>query len=334
MDENTLLKKICEIFKMFAAYEKAKQELAEVTGISGDENIKYMYRQLKQKRESKNKQQEKTMYVLRKDCDFLGKNGEECYLSHSINDLEGSKITITTSKGEVVIYNDFNLLHEYVEKRNELNKQPTKKKAMSECEGEEFVVGKRCEDCICLGIYAECGNGEPCEKWNYNKEKIMKMLNDQSNEEKTMEYKEIFKDAKVGDLVYSLRGCYEIVKFYPKSKQQLELRGVSNCADYKSCDYRGFDLESDKQPSYFWQPFEIPAHAFEKPRPELKVDDPVMVSNDNVVWHKRRFAKWRAGFIFCWNLGADSWTAKEAENGKKSAIWNFHRLPTKEELEG
>ena len=41
----------------------------------------------------------------------------------------------------------------------------------------------------------------------------------------------------------------------------------------------------------------------------IKVDTPVLVSNDNKEWIKRYFARYEDGNVYCWLSGKTSWTA-------------------------
>ena len=65
-----------------------------------------------------------------------------------------------------------------------------------------------------------------------------------------------------------------------------------------------------------------------KPRPDLKIDDPVMVRvGDNKGWHRRHFAGWsESGTILVWVHGYTSFTTDI------STTFNQYRLPTPEEL--
>ena len=42
---------------------------------------------------------------------------------------------------------------------------------------------------------------------------------------------------------------------------------------------------------------------------KVKVDTPVLVSNDNKEWIKRYFARYEDGNVYCWLSGKTSWTA-------------------------
>lgn len=42
---------------------------------------------------------------------------------------------------------------------------------------------------------------------------------------------------------------------------------------------------------------------------KVKVDTPILVSNDNKEWIKRYFARYEDGNVYCWLNGKTSWTA-------------------------
>ena len=65
-----------------------------------------------------------------------------------------------------------------------------------------------------------------------------------------------------------------------------------------------------------------------KPRPDLKIDDPVMVRlDDNEKWVRRHFAGWsESGVILVWVNGYTSFTINT------STTFPQYRLPTPEEL--
>lgn len=59
---------------------------------------------------------------------------------------------------------------------------------------------------------------------------------------------------------------------------------------------------------------------------DFKIDDPVMVSMDGNIWHKRYFAGLFEQRPTAWNDGSTSWT------GYEWATWNYCRKPTPEEM--
>ena len=67
----------------------------------------------------------------------------------------------------------------------------------------------------------------------------------------------------------------------------------------------------------------------EPPRPNLEVDAPVMVRDDNNThWVRQHFADWDDAKICCWGNGCTSFTAT------CQTPWKYWRLPTEEELRG
>jgi hypothetical protein len=88
-------------------------------------------------------------------------------------------------------------------------------------------------------------------------------------------------------------------------------------------------------PTFFPNRFEIPAEAFEKPRPELAVDTPIWVrDSDSLRWRPMHFALWAAGdydsfVVFTWRDGA----TKHSSNGKLKIGWKQYRLTDPKEGE-
>lgn len=57
--------------------------------------------------------------------------------------------------------------------------------------------------------------------------------------------------------------------------------------------------------------------------PKVKVDTPILVSNDNKEWIKRYFARYENGNVYGWLNGKTSWTA----TGELSiGNWNYAKL--------
>jgi hypothetical protein len=51
----------------------------------------------------------------------------------------------------------------------------------------------------------------------------------------------------------------------------------------------------------------------QRPKPNLKVDDPVWVREDcQEEWNKRHFASWKGDKILCWSYGRTSFTTTES----------------------
>ena len=55
----------------------------------------------------------------------------------------------------------------------------------------------------------------------------------------------------------------------------------------------------------------------------VKVDTPVLVSSDGIIWHRRYFAKAGYGDVYVWNNGATSWSSKD---NKDVTAWAYIKL--------
>jgi hypothetical protein len=91
----------------------------------------------------------------------------------------------------------------------------------------------------------------------------------------------------------------------------------------------GFDGKSTPSAnrSLFFAEIPIPKEALERPRPDLKVDDPVWVmSYERQEWVKRHFAHWACDSICVFNNGKTSWST---ETGNTTAFWRY-KLPEDE----
>jgi hypothetical protein len=72
----------------------------------------------------------------------------------------------------------------------------------------------------------------------------------------------------------------------------------------------------------FFAEIPIPESALKRPRPELKVDDRVLVRNsEDENWVPRYFAEWGSRKIGTWADGGTSWSRAAIE------YWNLHKLP-------
>lgn len=98
----------------------------------------------------------------------------------------------------------------------------------------------------------------------------------------------------------------------------------------KPCDFPELKYCSNtcELPWEFWQakaePPDLPDLP-EMPRPDLKIDDPVLVwSNQNNGWMRRYFAGWDGNRLIAWRNGCTSWTA---ENVNDTAEWDRWKLP-------
>lgn len=55
----------------------------------------------------------------------------------------------------------------------------------------------------------------------------------------------------------------------------------------------------------------------------VKVDTPVLVSSDGIIWQRRYFAKAGYGDVYVWNNGATSWSSKD---NKDVTAWAYIKL--------
>lgn len=55
----------------------------------------------------------------------------------------------------------------------------------------------------------------------------------------------------------------------------------------------------------------------------VKVDTPVLVSSDGIIWNRRYFAKAGYGDVYVWNNGATSWSSKD---NKDVTAWAYIKL--------
>ena len=55
----------------------------------------------------------------------------------------------------------------------------------------------------------------------------------------------------------------------------------------------------------------------------IDIDTPILVSHDNVEWHKRHFACYADGSIYAWTLGKTSFTAKHKTQVTK---WEYAKI--------
>lgn len=55
----------------------------------------------------------------------------------------------------------------------------------------------------------------------------------------------------------------------------------------------------------------------------VKVDTPVLVSSDGIIWNRRYFAKAGYGDVYVWNNGTTSWSSKD---NKDVTAWAYIKL--------
>lgn len=102
-----------------------------------------------------------------------------------------------------------------------------------------------------------------------------------------------FSEAKVGDRVWDFQYGWGVIDAINKEV------GISfpisiwfDIEEIKSFDFKG-RLTPKAKPTLFWNEFEIPKEAFEKPKPKLEVDDLVWV------WDKGECESSKRIMCFC-----------------------------------
>ena len=55
---------------------------------------------------------------------------------------------------------------------------------------------------------------------------------------------------------------------------------------------------------------------------KVPIDTPILVSNNNVDWYRRHFAKYVDGEVYVWNYGVTSFTTKD----NKTTLWFYAKL--------
>jgi hypothetical protein len=87
------------------------------------------------------------------------------------------------------------------------------------------------------------------------------------------------------------------------------------------------ELEPRRLFDEYWFAYLGPMPQPEMPKPDLKIDDPVIVWMNNCEEERRYFAGWSEdGRIICWAAGGTSWSTGS------NTTWYQWRLPTPEEL--
>ena len=143
-----------------------------------------------------------------------------------------------------------------------------------------------------------------------------------------------FENAQVGDKVWDFKvGWGEIIEIYTEILDPYIIKAEFD-EEVAYYDADGYHYVNDINPTLFWNEFEIPEEAFEKPLPKLEIDTKVLVKNDgDEKWNKRFFAGWTTdGRIKCWYGGATSWSADDEND---YSTWSEWKLPkdTKDENE-
>ena len=108
-------------------------------------------------------------------------------------------------------------------------------------------------------------------------------------------------------------------KDFCKDIVQTHILGTDNCngIDCQRCAMLQilWLLEDYKEPEVDWS--------------KVAVDTPILVSNsEDGEWIKRYFAEYKGGFVYAWNNGGTSWTAKGY-----TTSWRFAKLAETEGAE-
>lgn len=114
----------------------------------------------------------------------------------------------------------------------------------------------------------------------------------------------MFKDAKVGDKVWSIRhGWMKILDIQPCERYPIK---VGFDAPVSTFTFEGKVMAEDLNSSLFWDEikFEIPP----KPLPKLEVDTKVLVWNNRARKVKSHFSHFEDGKIMVFGNGTTSWS--------------------------
>ena len=132
-----------------------------------------------------------------------------------------------------------------------------------------------------------------------------------------------FSKAKAGDKVWSYKyGWLTIRSINCPLFLEYPIEAVTNSGLRTSYTVEGKAHISDIHPTLFWNEFEIPEEAFEKPLPSLEVDTLVWVWN-NYETNKvlRFFSHFDDGYIYAFIDGRDS-----SYNPDNTIRWNYWEL--------
>jgi len=115
----------------------------------------------------------------------------------------------------------------------------------------------------------------------------------------------MFKDAKIGDKLYSVEDGWGVVEAINTDRDHPLTIQFDGCM--KSFTLNGKRYIDSKNPTLFWDKieFEVP----KRPLPDLKVDTKVIVWKSGEPKKRRHFKKFNEdGDIICFAHGATSWT--------------------------
>lgn len=133
-----------------------------------------------------------------------------------------------------------------------------------------------------------------------------------------------FSDAKVGDKVWNfVNGWGKVITMSKSGSYPIKVEFENNIC--KTFNLNGFLAANHFYPTLFWNGFEIPEAAYEKPLPNLEVDTKVVVWDDEETEkYNRYFSHFnKEGNIEVFYAGATSWSV---ENTCKTYAWDNWEL--------
>lgn len=132
-----------------------------------------------------------------------------------------------------------------------------------------------------------------------------------------------FDGIKVGDRIYNIRTGWHVVS----EIQHSEMYAIQlNDTTPRSCTMDGFESTTDRNQTWFWDEVKITAPP--RPRPNLKIDDPIIVWDDPEEKYNRYFAGWTSsGRIKTFINGHTSWSS---DAGASCLFWDDYEIPIKD----
>jgi hypothetical protein len=126
-----------------------------------------------------------------------------------------------------------------------------------------------------------------------------------------------------GEKVYSLKWGWGVVTEISYGEYPVKITFLNNTEENYTKD--GKWMLEDLNPDLFFEEVKLPERV--RPKPNLKIDDPILVSanggSDEKSWQKRHFAGWDSdGKIIAFNNGATSWSTDD-----RLVTWEYWRLP-------
>lgn len=125
--------------------------------------------------------------------------------------------------------------------------------------------------------------------------------------------------------VWSMDGGWgEIVSINTDRVYSIQVRFDSECLTFTP---DGRQCKRSAAPTLFLNEFKIPDEAYIPPRPNLRVDDKVIVWEAGHNKHYRHFKEWASnGKIVCFDDGCTSWSGAHG----KSSSWDYYTVPESE----